>query len=601
MSRKKHYPPINYTSRDFNSIKRDLTNYAQRYYPDTFQDFSESGFGSLMLDTVSYVGDILSFYIDYNVNETFLDTALEYNNVLKIGKQLGYKFNPFPASFGVAIFYIIVPAAASGVGPDPAYIPILKQGTRLSSDAGIGFSLNEDVDFAKSTNEIVIARSNDTNGAITSYAIKATGQVISGDIERQEIVVGDFQKFLKKRLNDNSITEVISVVDSEGNEYFEVDYLSQDIIYKSALNRGASNNITTQKLIPQAVPRRFVVERTFNNVFLQFGYGSTADEVSVDPLIEPSQTILQMHGRNYVSETSFDPSNFIKTDKFGIVPANTTLTVTYRTNRADSVNVGTNSLINVTIPLLEFKDLTVLTPPLYSDVINSLEVSNDEPIVGDVTLPNTEELKTRIYNVFSTQNRAVTLQDYKSLCYSMPPQFGAVKRVNVIRDPGSFRRNLNMYVISEDDNGFFVKSNDAIKENVKLWINSSRMINDTIDIWGAKIVNIGISFDAIASLDSNKYAILAQAIEMLSDYYSNKKFQIGDDFYVTEIYNQLNKMNGIIDVSRVKIILKDGQAYSPQFFDIDANFSNDGRYIQVPDNVIFEIKYPSVDIKGTIK
>ena len=54
-------PSIKYTSRDFTTIKNDLLDYAKRYYPNQFRDFSANSFGSLMLDTVSYVGDILSF------------------------------------------------------------------------------------------------------------------------------------------------------------------------------------------------------------------------------------------------------------------------------------------------------------------------------------------------------------------------------------------------------------------------------------------------------------------------------------------------------------------------------------------------------------
>ena len=107
---------VNYTNRDFNSIKRDLEEHARRYYPDTYKDFSENSFGSYILDTVSYVGDMLSFYLDYQVNESFLETAVEYDNVRRLAKNTGYNHTGRPAAFGIATFYVVVPANSSGLG-----------------------------------------------------------------------------------------------------------------------------------------------------------------------------------------------------------------------------------------------------------------------------------------------------------------------------------------------------------------------------------------------------------------------------------------------------------------------------------------------------
>jgi len=597
---KKQYPIIDYTSRDFNSIRDDLLNYARRYYPNTFKDFSESGFGSLMVDTTAYIGDILSFYLDYSVNESFLDTAIEYENILKLGRQMGYRFQPNAASSGEAIFYIIVPAASVGTGPDSNYIPILRRGTEVSSLDGIAFILNEDINFANPNNEIVVARVHETTGVPLTFAIRAVGQVISGKIDRTQVPIAEFKKFRKIKLNESNITDIISVVDTEGNQYYEVDYLSQDTIYQATLNQGDNKEVTQNVLRPFIVPRRFAIERTETNVFLQFGYGSESTDQSVDSIVDPSKVVLKVHGKDYVTDATIDPTNFLKTDKFGVAPTNTTLTITYRVNDSDNTNISSNALTNVDIPIWDFENLTDLNESTLATVMGSLEVTNDEPIVGDVTLPSVEELKTRIYNVFSSQNRAVTSQDYQSLCYSMPPQFGAVKRVRIVRDPSSLRRNLNIYTISESEDDKLIQTNSAIKENLKQWLNQGRMISDTIDILDAKIINLGIEFTAIASLEANKFDVLNDAILQLSETY-DKKFEIGEPFYVTDIYSQLNKMDGIIDVTRVKVIQKTGANYSKEIMNIDSSYSSDGRYIDAPKNVIFEIKYPDVDIKGTIK
>ena len=600
MGSKKQYPLIDYTSRDFNSIKEDLVDYAKRYYPNSFKDFSESGFGSLMLDTTAYIGDILSFYLDYSVNESFLDTAIEYDNVIKLGRQMGYRFNPAAASVGEAIFYIIVPAATVGSGPDTDYMPILKRGSEVSSIDNSAFILNEDVDFSDPNNELAIAEVNSDTGAIISYALRARGQVVSGRINRESLVVGKFQKFLKLKLSGDNITEIMSVVDSEGNEYYEVDYLSQDTIYKPTLNRGDNSSITQNLLRPFVVPRRFVIERTQEDTFLQFGFGTKNTTLSIDSIVDPSKVVLKVHGKDYISDTSIDPGNFLKTDKFGVAPSNTTLTVLYRVNDSDNVNISANALTNINTPVWDFKELSSLSSNALSSVVSSLEVNNDQPIVGDVALPTTEELKHRIYNVFSSQNRAVTSEDYQSLCYSMPAKYGAVKRVNIVRDSTSLRRNLNLYVLSEASDGTLAISNSTIKENLKQWLGQAKMISDTIDILDAKIINIGIEFTAIAALDTNKFDVLSDAASKLAVYYASK-FEIGQPFYVSDIYTLLNKMKGIIDVTQVKIVQKSGLNYASNPVDINMLYSADGSHIDCPKNVVFEIKYPAVDIKGTIK
>ena len=599
MASDKNFPAIKYTSRDFNSIKRDLTDYAKRYYSDTYKDFSEAGFGSMMLDTVAYIGDILSFYLDYNVNESFLDTAIEYDNILRLGREMGFRFKGSPTAYGLASFYVVVPVNSLGDEPDTNYIPILRKGSEFSSADGVKFTLNADINFADPDNEMVVAKV-DANSNVTSFAIKAQGEVISGDVIQEKHNIGSYQKFRRIELNGADISEILSITDSDGNQYYEVDYLSQDVIYKSIVNRDSNKTKTTAALRPFSVPRRFTVEKLENSTFLQFGFGSEKD-TTTDALADPSKVILNVIGKDYVSDASFDPSNLLGSDKFGISPANTTLTIVYRSNTVDSVNVSSNGLINVDGPIFDFNNLSSLSPTTTTDVVNSLEVNNEEPILGDISLPSISELKERIYNVYAAQNRAVTALDYKSLCYSMPTKYGSIKRVSVVKDPGSLKRNLNIYVLSEDTSGKFIEANTTIKENLKQWLNQGRMINDTIDILDAKIINVGIEFEAVSNLESSPFEVLNTAIVALSQFYDRKR-DIGEPFYISDIYNQVNKLPGIVDTTKVKITQKTGLNYSSNIsFNVDSNMSSDGRYIVVPDNAIIEVKYPTVDIKGSVR
>lgn len=593
--------PIKYTSRDFASIKTELLAHAKRYYPQSFRDFSEAGFGSLMLDAVAYLGDQLSFYVDYQANESFLTTANEFRNIDKLAKQMGFRLRENPSSHGVATFFILVPASSNGLGPDPLYIPVLKKGTVVSSRNGNDFTLNEDVRFDGANNEIVVGQVNNVTGLPTTYAIRGYGRIISGKLEQTQVRVGAFKRFLKVPVNIANIAEIVSVLDEEGNEYFEVDYLSQDVVYRPVLNRTQTANDAKSILRPFVVPRRYVVDREGGSqIYLQFGQGSDAADTTLEKVADPSATVLRVHGKTYVGDEAFDPTNLIATDKFGVVPVNTTLNITVRANTLDSVNAGADTITQVTTPIFEFGDLSQLDTALVRTVQTSLEVTNEEPIVGDVTIPDSTELKQRVFNSFASQNRAVTREDYMTLIYQMPSTYGAIKRVNVLRDPDSFKRNLNIYLISENENGFLTETNQTIKENVRMWLNKNRMINDTIDLLDAKIVNFGIDFEAVGDLEKNRFDILSDCVRALRVEFSRVR-DIAEPLFITDIYSTLKEVEGVVDVTRVKVKLKTGGLYSDNRFNISENTSPDGRYINIPQNVIFEVKYPDNDIKGTIK
>ena len=316
---------ISYTDGDFNSIKKSLVEYAKRYYPDTYQDFNEASFGSLMTDMVAYIGDQLSFYMDYQTNESFIDSAIEYKNVIRLAKQLGYKHPGAAAAQGVVSLYILVPARTLGLGPDPDYLPILERGTSFTSTSGATFTLVESVNFSNSNNEVVVGRVDAATGTPTYFAVKAFGKVISGDFGQETISVGDYQRFRSITLNSPGISEILSVSDSDGNEYFEVEHLSQDVIYDEIPNFNNNRSTTPYLLRARVVPRRFIVDfGELHDATLTFGAG-TADNLTNDLFADPANVVLDMHGRNYISNTTYDPSVLTKTDKMGVAPSNTTL------------------------------------------------------------------------------------------------------------------------------------------------------------------------------------------------------------------------------------------------------------------------------------
>lgn len=588
-------PPVSYTSRDFDSIKKELVNYTKTYYPETYKDFNDSSFGALMIDMVAYVGDMLSYYLDYQTNESFLETALQQNNVLKVAKQLGYKLSGYPASSGVCSFFVAIPSQNNGAQPNVDLLPILKAGSTLASDSGIAFTLTDDVDFNKSDVEIVVG-SLDTNGVPENYIYKSYGKVLSGEIKTKTFTVSDYKKFYSFEIGEQKISEIISIIDSDGNEYYEVDYLTQDTIYKAIKNFG-SDSATVPYILKQfQTYRRFTTEYDIaGNCKIQFGGGSESDFIE-NSFIDPTSATLKLYGKNYNSDLLFDPNQIIKSEKLGISPANTTLTVIYRVNSSQNSNVPAKSINIVTNPIVEFRT------SLYSNnqaltLISPFEVENDESIVGFVDVPTLEELRLRAAGAFGTQNRAVTKQDYINLIYRMPGKYGAIKRVNVIQDPDSIKRDINIYVISSDQNGELSLATDSLKQNIKTWISEYKMINDVVDILDGSIVNVGIEFQVVVELNKDPNSVLAECLSVLKNHYS-KKFEMGEPIYLTDIYKLLNKVNYVVDTKDVKIVEKSGVGYSSTQYSVVDNLSKDGRYLSIPQTHIFEIKDLDVDIRG---
>ena len=596
---KKDKKLIRYTNREFNSIKQGLIDYARRYYPDIYKDFSEASFGSLMLDTVAYAGDILSFYLDYQANESFLDTAVEYDNIIRLGEQVGYKEPLRGNSFGVVSLYVLAPVTTAGSAPDTDYLPVLAKGSTFVSQAGQVFSLIDDVDFANSDNEIVVATTNATDGVPTSYAVKSLARVISGETQQELVSVGDFTRFLTVPLADPNITEIVSITDAEGHEYFEVDYLSQDTIFRSVVNKDASTrDHVPSVMVTTAVPRRFSTFKRDGQIFIKFGYGSE-ESLKTDNTTHPANVVLKMHGRDYETDLTLDPSKLLENDKFGIAPANTTLNIVYRTNTNDNVNVSSRALNGISSPLFVFgENATSATKITF--VRDSLEVINEEPITGDVSTPSTAELKQRINDVFASQNRAVTAEDYEALIYRMPSRFGRVKRAKIVRDQDSFKKNLNLYLLSEDPDGNFVESSQVLKNNVKVWLNQYKMINDTLDILDPRIINIRINFTAVIDYSQDKFEALNTALTEIEDMFE-EKMDIGQPIYITKIYDRLNNLEEIVDVTNVEITNQSGGSYSDSTLNLKQYISADGRILYAPENVVYELKFSDLDIKGTVK
>ena len=591
--------PIKYTSREFSTIKNDLIEHAKRFYPEQYKDFSVGTVNSLLLDQVAYVGDVLSFYLDYSVNESFLDTALERKNIRKHARSLGYRFSGTPSSYGTIAMYVLVPAVSDGTAPDASYYPIVKRGTSFESANGSSYVLTEDVRFDDADNEVVAARFNSATGATTFFAVRAYGQITSGVFQRStvDLTGANFEKFRRIRVGGDNISEIISVIDSNGNEYYQVENLTQEVVFLETTNKDAASDGVRSILKPFIAARRFVLEQDDTGTYIQFGFGDETDEP--DGLIDPAKVFLRMHGQRQVTDLSFDPTQLVGTTKLGIAPQGTELTIVYKVNTSDSVNAGANSIQNVTRRFIEFDNPQTLSQALINGVIGSLEVTNEEPVSGDASTITNEEIKERAKAYYAMQNRAVTRQDYESAVYNMPKKFGEIKRASIVNDPSATNRRMALYVVGLNSADQLENVNQKVKTNLKNWITHYKSLNDVIDIFDAKIVNFGVEFKL--RLD-NRYTdtdVLSRSVRKLQEYFEDKLY-VGEPIYINRLYSLLGKVDGVAEVRHLKITSRSGASYSSNRVDLDEMRSRDGSYIKTPKNVIMELKFPDRDIKGTI-
>ena len=457
--------------------------------------------------------------------------------------------------------------------------------------------MTENVDFASPKNIFIAARNDSATGAPTHYGVKAYGTVVSGRFGQERISVGSYEKFKTVTLAGDNISEIITVFDSQGNEYFEVDYLAQDMIFKEISNPNFKNDNVPSIIKPFLVSRKFATFTTRNKTTLQFGSGKFNESNIVD---NPQNVAMNTYGKTYVTQTTFDPSRLSENESFGIVPTNTELIITYRTTNPLNSNVAAGNLNAVNTANYEFENERELSLTKLNRVRASLDVENEEPITGDVSIPTSNEIKQRVYDTFPTQNRAVTQKDYENMSYRMPPKFGSIKRVSVQKDLDSQKRNLNLYVISEGTDGKLLKTNSVIKNNLKTWLNQYRMINDTVDILDPFILNFGVEFVVRPQQAADKYSVLEACTDALKQNY-RQTFFIGESLYISDIYKVLKDVSGVLDVLTVKVFMKTGTNYSNSSIDINSNISGDGSQLIVPKNAILELKFPEVDIVGKLR
>lgn len=592
---------VDYTKTGFNEIKQGLVSYIKTHYPDTYKDFNQSSFGSMMLDLVSYVGDQLHYYLDHNANEAILPFTKDAETTVQLLQSLGANPELNFSGTGMVDVQVLVPSLATGVGIDSDYNITVRSGTKFRSAGGAVFTQITDAVLTQDNSQILVHSTNEFGNTPEYYIFKTKVPVVSGEEKNFTVDIGDPVRFLRIEIPDPTITEILKIVDANGNDYFQVNNLSEDTIYRPIIDpEGRDPNIKAI-MKPTPIPRRFIVEKSLERTFIVFGNGSEPD-IKTNTFLEPKKKVFKFTGLDHTSTPSNDPVRLQSNHKLGVAPANTTLTITYRSNTVDNSNAAVGTVNQVVEPILFFENENTLDQAKVSFIKSNVQVYNEEPINGNISIPSTEELKRRYLGFFGAQGRAVTKQDYISMVYAMPAIYGAFKRASVLRDTNDLRRNLNMFLIAEGADGKLQKPSNLMKQNLKTWLDSSKMISDTLDLFDANIINLKINFKVILNNNTNPNTAISDIKRRLFEELTLIPPDIGEPIYISEIMRIIQSVPEVATVPTrdgVKVTSLSGGSHSDFNYEIDLNTSPDNNYIYIPDNSIWEVKFID-DIVGTV-
>lgn len=630
---------IKYLGRDFDSIKQGLIDFVKTYYPNTYNDFNEASPGMMFLELVAYVGDTLNYYVDSQLKESLLLQATEKKNVLAIAAAMGYKPKISVPSNATLDVYQLMPATGSGINaqPDTRYTLRINPGMRVQSTVNVSsptitetvpvdFYVQDIVDFAIDTVDDPVEYSVytlDANGNPEYYLAKKQVNAVSAAPVTTTIEVGAPTKFFKFKIPfDTTPPDFIgidNIIDSDGNTWYEVPYLAQDTIFEQITNTAFNDPDAAvySDEIPyllklKKVPRRFVTRILDDGIEIQFGAGiSTSEDEELLPT--PDNIGVNLPTGKIDMDASIDPNVPGVTKAYGIAPSNTTLTVTYLKGGGVNSNVASNVITTITGVDTSIVNFPTNTTTLNTTILNSLAVNNPQAASGGRAEETLDEVRQNALKQLSSQNRAVTREDYIIRALAMPPQFGSVTKVFITPDEqnnlltgdsGDMVANplaMNMYILGYNEDKQITTVNRAVKENLKSYISHYRMLTDSINIRDAYVVNIQVNFDIIPLRDRNANEVLLTCINAMKDYFNIDKWQISQPIMLSDIYNVLLAQPGVQTVTKVDISnLNDSSlGYSNIFYGVQQATRNGIIYPSL-DPMIFEVKFPDNDIKGRI-
>ncbi len=645
---------VKYLNRDFGGLRNDLIEFAKTYYPDTYNDFNEASPGMMFIEMAAYVGDVLSYYVDKQFQENLLAYAQELSNVYAISQAMGYRPRGIRPSFGTIQLTQQVPAIGSGANnrPDLRFGSEVLAGSTFTGAGGVTFSLTDDVNFkaSSSRDEVEFSIFQTSGGEPLNYLITKDAPIVSGQVGQEVLRFGAAEKYQRVQLSQVGITEIISIVDSDNNNWTEVPFLAQDTVFVDSENNADNSPLDSDfadsapyLLKLKKVSRRYTkYSNPDGTCELRFGAG-VSDNPDEEIIPNPDNVGSSLPGGVSQLGKAFDPSNFLKTKAYGVAPANTNLTVKYRFGGGVKHNVTSNSITSISKANFGVAPSN-LNATLVSTTQQSLICNNEEPTSGGKGAETILEIKQNALANLQSQGRMVTKDDYQMRALSMPAKYGSIAKVYIVQDEqleeekpiqqGLTKKSLsrrkrknkvrqlpqkkipnplalNFYLLSYNANKKFIPTNEVVKRNLVTYMAPFRMMTDAINIKDAFVINIAVRFSIVTRTGFNKQEVLIRCIDRISNYFNPDNWQINQPIEISELQQELGLVEGVgtlvppvDDNPENKLIIfknkyKISEGYSGNLYDIDSATKDSVIYPSL-DPSIFELKFPGQDIEGNV-
>jgi hypothetical protein len=659
---------IKYLNTDFAGFRENLIEFSKTYFPKTYNDFNETSPGMMFIELSSYIGDVLSYYVDDTLKESLLPFAEDEKSIIALAQFLGYKPKVTSPAITTLSVYQLVPSVGSGQNnvPDERFYLRIREGMEVeSTNNATQFRTTDIIDFGDPFEREITVMNRDVNtGEPNFYLVKKQIQAISSTISERQFTFDTYQQFRTIDLPETNVIQILDVRDSNGAKYYEVPYLGQEMVFVNETNTIANSADLYQfrSTVPYLLKtlktaRRFTLKINENRTTtIQFGAG---DPSSSDEQLIPNLKNVGLGLPNSISrlEESFDPTNFLKTKTYGTSPSNTTITVRYLVGGGVTSNLSQGLITRITGIQFE-EDLLTFTPSqrvVYTRIKNSLGVDNEVPAVGGRGAESLEEIRQNALANFGAQNRAVTARDYQVRALSLPSKYGGIAKAyasadgtldnnspsSILASPNSLQqftdivmdfveradnqeptegevkeqiRNfligktdnvnetnnpfaINLYLLGYNQNGNLTPINQAIKQNLKTYLNEYRMLTDGVNILDGFVVNIGVEFEIITLEGYNKSEVVTDCINEIRNFFQIDNRSFNQTINLSELELVIANVEGVSSVPKLHISNKCKGQYSTNSYNIDAATKDKIIYPSL-DPCVFEIKFPNSDIKG---
>ena len=569
---------VRYLNKDFSQFRNNLIEFSKQYFPNTYQDFNESSPGMMFIEMASYVGDVMSYYVDSQFKESLLGYSEELRTLYSMAQSFGYKPRLSAPSSTKLEFFQLVPATGTGnnVAPDYNYALNIKSGTRVETSDGVVFRTIEDCDMryesSRSPREVEIFERDSNTDTPTYYYIRKEVRAQSGNITDEDFTFGGAKKYDKVLLSNSNVIDIISCTDSDGNTWYEVDSLAQDTIFDEIENNSDNDPELSQYssdvpyiLRLKRVSKRFTTfRRPDGKTELRFGAG-ISDNADEEIIPNPDNVGSNLPGSPSKLYETFDPSNFLKTKTYGQAPSNTSLTINYQYGGGAQDNVAAGRVNKITGITFEI-DETNLTQSVVSFAKTSVRASNVEASSGGMGAESVEELRENIKAYFQAQNRAVTKDDYIIRTYALPDKYGNIAKAyitqdSIVDDEQQTQPNplaLNLYILGLNTNRHLVNVNDAVKENLKTYLTRFKPVTDAVNIKNAYVINIGVKVTILTKNGFEQEVVITNVNNRISEYFDVDRWQINQPIIISELQNAITSdVEGVLSVTDITITNQD--------------------------------------------